>query len=460
MAEERGQPRRVPRIVILGGGFAGAYCAQALEKAARKGRAKVVLIDRHNFFVFHPLLIEAGTGDLEPRHVVVPLRDFIRHGDYRMGEIAGIDAAARRVFYRTFGREEPVAIEYDHLVIALGSVTRVPPVPGIEAHGFDIKDLTDAVRLRDRAIQMLEAASVTEEEARRRTLLHFVIVGGSYTGVEMAGELDEFLDSALDDYPRLKRADWRVTLVEAGDRILSTLSEELSAYALKNLRKRRANVVLNTRVARVEAEAVTLDDGTRLDAATTIVAAGIRPNPLLERFDLPRERSGAVVCERDLRVKGFENVWAAGDCAFNPDGEGRPYPATAQHATREGKHLARNIERVLAGKPTRPCDLRSQGSVAALGCRTGVAQVFGVKLTGFWAWWVWRTVYLFKMPRLGRKVRVAIDWTLDLLFSRDYVQLGIHRPGLRAVGEDGSAASGPARGEAAREEAAGVVTGE
>ncbi|MHC4219383.1 MAG: NAD(P)/FAD-dependent oxidoreductase [Planctomycetota bacterium] len=414
-----------PRIVILGGGFAGAYCAQALQR--QRLDAEVLLIDRHNYFAFTPLLIEAGTGSLEPRHAVVPMRAFLKKAGFRMAEVTGADFDRREVTCRLVGADDGPTVPSDHLVIARGSVTRLPNVPGLHAFGHEMKSLGDAVALRDRAITLLELANATANPAERRALLHFVIVGGNFTGVEAAGEGHMFLQRAARLYPHVGADDISVTLIELSDRILSALGEDLSHYAAANLRKRGVQVLLETTVTAIERDRVTISDGRTIDAHTVIWCAGIEPNPVTRDWALPVDDLGYILCERDLRVRGLDNVWAIGDGAVNTDAEANAYPATAQHAVQQGSHLARNLAAVVQGRPTRPCDIRSRGALAALGCRTGVAKVYGIKLSGFAAWWLWRSVYWLKMPTLGRKVRVALDWTIDMLFSRDYVQLGVHR---------------------------------
>lgn len=419
------------RIVVLGGGFAGTSCVQHLQRALRAGEAEILLIDRNNYAVFTPLLIEAGTGSLEPRHAVVPVRAYLKTAEFRMAEVRSVDFQRRQVTYRLVGADADEQVSYDHLVIALGSVTRLPDVPGLREHGCEMKSLADAVALRDRAIGLLERADATNDPAERRALLHFVIVGGNYTGVEVAGEFEVLLRGGCRRYPHLTVEDARVTLVELSDRILRALDEDLAAYAASHLRKRGVDVRLGTSVKAIERDRVTLDDGRTLDARTVIWCAGIDQNPVVKAWALPADDLGYTLCERDLRVKGMDNVWSIGDGAVNIDAEGNNYPATAQHAIRQGRHLARNLAAALRGRPTAPCDIRSKGALAALGCRTGVAKVHGIKLSGFAAWWLWRSVYLMKMPTLARKVRVALDWTLDVLFKRDYVQLGIHRPHRR-----------------------------
>jgi len=426
-----GASSRRPRIVILGGGFAGAYCAQALQRRLRGMDAEVMLIDRQNYFVFSPLLVEAGTGSLEPRHAVVSIRAFLPNATFKMVELSGLDTDQQLVHYRLPETDRTESVSYDYLVISLGSVTNLPPVPGLAEHGFEIKSLGDAVALRDRAIRMLELADCTEDEDTRRALLHFVFVGGNFTGAEAAGEFEVFLKSATRHYSNLEPKDVSITLIELTDRLLRALDPDLSEYATEKMRRRGIDVRLNESVERIEPERVLLKSGDILDAHTVIWCAGIAPNPLLKSFPFQKDERGYMLAERDLRLPGYDNIWALGDCAVNPSSTGVPYPATAQHAIQQANHAALDIVKVMQGEETRPCDIGSRGSLAALGCRTGVARVFGLKLSGFPAWWLWRTVYFLKMPGWSRKIRVALDWTLELFFPRDPVQLGV----IRGVGK-------------------------
>jgi NADH dehydrogenase len=412
-------------VVLVGGGFGGAYCAQKLERSFPEGTVEIVLLDRHNFITFYPLLVEAGTGSLEPRHAVVSTRSFLRRTRFIMAEVVGADFETGAVSYCLPDDDRPLDMDYDHLVLAPGSVTLLPDVPGLRDHGFEIKSLADAVTLRDRAIRQLEHADAVDDPAERRRLLHFVVVGASFTGVEVAGEFEVFLRRACHRYPNLDGSDVSVTMVELSDRILPALDEDMGRYALRALTRRGIDIRLETTVAEVEAHRVRLDNGEVLEADTVIWCAGIAPSPLIAKLQLPVDDRGYIRCRPDLLVESFDNVWAIGDAAVNVDPDGRAYPATAQHAVQQGEALARNLARVLRGRDPLPCRITSRGSLAALGCRTGVAKVFGVKLSGFPAWFLWRTVYLFKMPGWARKLRVALDWTMDLVFRKDEVQLGL-----------------------------------
>ena len=415
-------------VVIIGGGFAGAYCAQRLERLLGAQAHNVLLLDRNNYLTFSPLLIEAGTGSLEPRHAVVSIRSFLRRARFAMGNVTAIDFANKTVTYQPAEDGQTRTAPYEHLVLAPGSITLLPGVPGLTEFGFEMKSLTDAVALRDRAIWMLEAADGEPDPQMRAGMLHFVVAGGSFTGVEVAGEFDTFLHQASRRYHNIAPGECRITLVERGDRILPALDRDLAEYAAQRLRARKVDLVLNTTIGRVERDHILLHDGRRIDTHTVIWCAGIAPCPLVRTLDLPKDTRGYILCEPDLRVKGTTDVWGIGDCAVNTDPTGQAYPATAQHAIREGIAAADNIAAVLGGRPTRPFVYKSRGSLAPLGCRTAVAKIGPIKLSGLTAWFLWRTVYLLKMPGLARKLRVALDWTLDWFFHRDYVQLGVHPP--------------------------------
>ena len=423
------------RVVILGGGFGGAYCARMLEKRLGGFDIDITLIDHNNYFVFYPFLIEAGTGSIEPRHAVIPIRSFLKTAGFRRGGVLGVDTDRQEVLYQVTGSEQNYAVPYEHLVVALGSITKVPPIPGFDEWGLEIKSLSEAIALRDRAIHLLELADATPDLEERRALLHVIVVGANFTGVELAGELQYFLREASRWYKNVRTEDCRITLIEISERILPALDSDLAAYAAHRLEGIGVNILLKRSVKQVFQDAAELDDGRRIRAYSLIWAAGVAPNPSIEKLPLPVDKLGYILCERDLRVRGFQNVWAIGDCAVNPGPDGKPYPAMAQHALREGEDLARNIADVLQGRVARPCDITTRGSMASLGGRKAVAKVFNWKLTGFPAWFIRQTYYLMRIPGWSRKTRIALDWTLNFIFSRDIVQLGIRsarpRPSVR-----------------------------
>lgn len=414
-------------IVIIGGGFGGAYAAQRLERKLHSREYEIILIDRHNYFIFYPLLIEAGTGNLEPRHAVVSLRSFLKRTTFIMGNVQNIDLHKNVLEYQATGTNDMIQLALDHLVLALGSITSLPPIPGLDRLAFGMKTLSDAVTLRDRAIQLLERANITDDREERKKLLRFVVVGANFTGVEVAGEFDVFLKEASKKYDNVSPEECSIVLVEMTDQILTAVNDpDLAQYAAEKLKKRGVGILTNNTIKHIYQDHVDLNDGNCIDTHTVIWCAGIAPNPLLEKADLPTDKRGYVLCENSLRVEGYEHIWAIGDCAVNPDPQGHPYPATAQHAVAQGHHLAENLSRAVQNQPLSPVKLSSKGVLAALGCRTAVAKVFGIKLSGFPAWFLWRTVYLMKMPGWSRRIRIALDWTMDLFFKRDYVQLGVH----------------------------------
>jgi NADH dehydrogenase len=385
------------------------------------------LIDRHNFFAFDPLLVEAGCGILEPRHVLVSLRRFLSSTVFRMAEVLEVDAGQRQVTYRVSGSTWTETLDYDHLVVSLGSITQLPPVPGLQTYGFTMKHLADAMALRDRAIQMLELAEATADVQRRHALLHFIVVGGSFTGVEVAGQFLMFLRQASRWYPSVRPEDCTVTLIQRSERILPALDADLATYAAEHLQRLGVRMHLSTSAVAIGADDMQLENGERLSSYTVIWCAGIAPNPLLQRLPFARDQHGYILCEQDLRVQGCDDVWAIGDCAVNRDPDGQLYPATAQHAVRQGNHLARNLARVLRGQPAQACAIRSPGQLAALGRYAGVAKIKGFKFAGFPAWFLWRSVYLMKMPGWTQKLRVALDWSIELFFTPSFVQLDVNQ---------------------------------
>lgn len=414
------------RVVIVGGGFGGAYAAQTLAKKASSD-TEVVLIDRQNFLLFYPLLIEAGVGHLEPRHVTVPLRKFIgRKGQFVLAEVEGIDLASQQVTYRVPEMEKSATLHYDHLILAPGSVTKFPPIPGLEQHAFQLKSLQDSIEFRDRGIRLLEMANTVADKEERRALLRIVVVGSNFSGIELAGEYHEFLTEQVKNYPNLQVEDVQVVVVEYADRILPAIDADLALFARKNLEHRGLVIHTRTTLIEVHEDHVVLTSGEVVKTQTTVWCAGISPSPLLQRIPgLPFNERGYIACEATTQVQGFKNVWAVGDSAFVPDDQGRPYAATAQNASRMGPLAGLNVLRAMKGEELKPFQFNPVGSLAAIGCRTAVARVFGVKLSGLPAWFMFRSVYLMKMPSWSRRVRIVIDWTLSLFFKQEPVQLGV-----------------------------------
>lgn len=423
------------RVVILGGGFGGAYAAQELCRLLSRSDFEVTLIDRNNYLLFYPLLVEAGVGVIEPRHVVVPLRKFMRGGDFRMAEVLGVDFAEQQVEFKVIGSDLPERMHYDHLIFGLGSLTRIPTnIPGLREHGFQLKSLTDAVELRDRAIRLLELANTVRDPVRRKALLSVVVIGANFTGVELAGEYQAFLEEAAKDYPNVQKGDIRLTMLEYGERILPAVDPELAEWCHRTLSERGLDIRTKTTVTEIGEDYAVLTTGERIPASTVVWAAGIAPSPMIAKFGLPTNERGYIECERDLRVKGFDNVWAIGDAATVFDANGKPYAATAQTASRQGPLAARNVVATMQGQPTQPFEFKVLGSFAAIGHRSAAAEVMGRNVTGFLGWVMYRGAYLMKMPTFGMKLRLLMDWTLELLMRSTPVQIGVHHREPRGMG--------------------------
>ncbi len=411
------------RVVILGGGYGGVYTALKLQKAARKGRIRLTMISRDNFFLFQPMLAEAISGSIEPTHVVNPVRKLIKHGDFYQAEIEAIDTENRQVTIRYTGDHAHFHyIPYDHLVIAVGSRIDLSRFPGMSEHAFPFQTLGDAFNLRNHLIGVLEAAEVETDPDQKRETLTFVVAGGGYTGVEVAAEINEFIREASKSYRHIEPDETNVILLQANGRILPELNEAQAQFSQRILERRGIEVRLNTRLNGATAESAVLGDGSEIPTRTLVSAIGAAPNPLLAAIPAERDRRGRLATDENLAVKGLPNVWAVGDCAAIPDiRTGGTCPPTAQFTLREARHLAKNILASIAGQPLRPFSYRSLGVFVPLGRFSAAAEVMGVKVSGFPAWWLYRTYYLWQLPRIERKLRVVIDWTLDLLFRGDIV---------------------------------------
>jgi NADH dehydrogenase len=427
-------PQRT-RILIVGGGYVGMYTALRLQKRLkrelRSKQVEVVLIDPRSYMTYQPFLPEAAAGSVEPRHVVVPLRRVLRRCQVLTARVESVDHARRLARIQPL-RGEAYDLSYEVIVLAPGSIARTLPIPGLAELGIGFKTVEEAISLRNQVIEKLDiATTVTDLDARRR-LLAFVFVGGGYAGIEALAELEDMADFAMRYYPELSRSDQRWVLVEATGRILPEVSEDMGRYTVKELEKRNIEVKLNTRLESCVGGHIVLSDGTEFDAETLVWTAGVKPNPVLARTDLPIDEKGRLRCRPDLRVDGVDGAWGAGDAAAVPDLTGPPGATTgpsAQHAVRQAKVLGDNIARVLHGRTTSAYIHKYVGSVASLGLHKGVAQVYGVKLRGFPAWFMHRTYHVSRMPTLNRKIRIIMDWTLALFFKREVVSLGsLQRP--------------------------------
>jgi NADH:ubiquinone reductase (H+-translocating) len=416
-----------PHILIVGGGNIGMYTALRLQKKLHRGEADITVVDPQNYMTYQPFLPEAASGSLEPRHVVVPLRRVLRRCRMFVGMVTSIEHA--RKVARVLPVEGPIVeIPYDVVVVAPGSISRTLPIPGLAEHGIGFKTIGEAIFLRNHVLARLDYADAVTDAEQRRKALTFLFIGGGYAGIEAFAELEDMARYATRYYDNVTPADMRWILVEAAGRILPEVSVPMSEYTVRQLLKRNMDVRLNTRVESLVDGHAKLSDGDEFDTETIVWTAGVKPHPMLGRSDLPLDDKGRVRCTPDLRVAGVEHAWSAGDCAAVPDlSKSDPNATTspsAQHAVRQAKVLAKNIVASLRRRELRNYKHAYIGSVASLGLHKGVAEVYGIKLRGFVAWFMHRTYHLSRMPTLNRKVRVVADWTLALFFQREVVSLG------------------------------------
>ncbi len=426
------------RIVIVGGGFIGLYAARKLQRLTRSGHT-VTLVNPENFMQYQPFLPEVASGTIDPRAVVVPLRQVLRRTRLLIGEVERVDHAERlATIHMPDGttHREP----YDILILGTGSRSRTLPIPGLAEHGIGFKTVAEAIYLRNRVLSALDTAAQTHDENLRRELLTFVFVGGGYAGVEALAELEDLARGVLKLYPTLATQDLRWVLVEAAGRILPELGEDLADYARERLEARGIEVTLNTRLESAIGSEIVLSDGQRFRAHTLVWTAGVRASPLPRRSGLPTDDAGRILADDCLRVVGVPDAWAAGDVAAVPDRvTGAITPPSAQYALRQARRLAANVIASIEGGEPQPFTWRNLGGLCALGRYRGVAKVLGIKLRGFPAWFLHRTYHLAQMPTVGRKVRIMLDWTVALFFRRDIAQLGSlerpHEPFERAAEE-------------------------
>jgi len=437
--------------VILGAGFGGLYAALKIESTlARLPDATATIVNRENFFLFTPMLHEVAASDVDIAHIVNPVRKLLKKVEFFHGEVRGIDLQAKRIQVVHGPTHHPHEIEYDYLIIALGGTTNFYGIPGLQEHALTMKSLGDAIHLRNRLIDLLEEADSECAVSERQSLLTVAVAGGGFAGVETIAALSDFLRDATKFYRHLSRDQVRTVLIHAGALILPELGDGLGAYAQRELSKRNIEIRTNTKVQGVSENGLELSDGTKLAAATMIWTAGTSPNPILETLPCSKV-GGRLVVNEFLEVSGWEKVWALGDCAWvtNPQ-TGKPYPTTAQHAMRQGKTAAENVTAAIRGDKKRPFKYSTIGMLAATGRRTGVASILGFNFSGFIAWILWRTIYLSKLPRFEKKLRVALDWALDLLFAKDLVHFMILRSTGVSRGEAFDPTADSAGGDAAQ----------
>lgn len=416
--------RKKTRILILGGGFGGLYAALRLDKTlAKDPDCEVTLVNETNYTLFTPMLHEVAASDIDPTNIINPFRKMLRRVVCYEAAVRQIDLHAKRVTI-DFGVRRTKELEYDQLLIALGSETKFFDEQ-TRVNAVQMKSLTDALLLRNQMIGLLEWASLEQDEERRLAMLTFVVAGGGFAGVETIGAMNDFLSEGLRYYPKIDRSLLRVVLVHPKGVLLPEFDEALGHYTTDRLRDAGIDVRLNMKVGGYDGQVVKLADGSAIPANTLVWTAGVVPAAIVDTLPCQRIK-GRAVTNACMQVEEFPGVWAVGDAASIPDpATGKPYPATAQHAMRQGKQVAKNIEATVRGRPkkVKPFKYKMLGQLAAIGRRRGAAQVFGLRFSGFIAWWLWRTVYLMKLPRLEKKLRVALDWTLDLFFSKDVVQI-------------------------------------
>ena len=412
-------------IVIVGGGFGGLKVAQTLEKLIKLGDSvEVTLISRDNFLLFTPFLTEALGGMLDEADVISPLRAFLKKTRFVMGEVTAIDMKAKSVTFRRPLTNETETVQADQLVLSLGSTTSFHGQEDVEKFAFTLKSLDDATLLRNHLMACLEQANEESDGVARQSFLTVAVVGAGYTGVEAAGAIRDLMKDAARDYPHVRPDEIRVVLMDMAEEILPTIDPSLAKYAVRQLQKRGIEMRLGQKIGKVDERSVTLSKGEYVPTRTLLWSAGVVPSPLTQTLDCEKDKKGAIMTEPTMSVKGMDGVWAMGDGAHIPNllEEGRPYTGTAQNAEREAKQLARNVMAILRGREAKPFLFRTLGEFVNLGHRVAVAQIKWFKFSGFIAWFLWRGVYLVKIPHWSRKARVVSGWTLDLLFGRNSVE--------------------------------------
>jgi NADH:ubiquinone reductase (H+-translocating) len=439
------------RIVVVGAGHVGLYAALRLSKKLSARRAEVVVIDPQPHMTYQPFLPEAAAGNISPRHSVVPLRRELKRCRIVSGEVTRIEHARKTVTIQPI--DGPATeMQYDHIIVAPGSVSRTLPIPGLRERGIGFKTIGEAIYLRNHILDRLDVAAVTPDPEVRKASLTFVFVGGGYAGIEALAEMEDMVHDALDYYPELDPKEVRFVLVEATTRVLPEVGPDMGAYAVRQLDARGIDIRLGTRLESCVDGLIVLSDGAAFRAETLVWTAGVKPSPMLDHTDLPRGPRGHITCLPTLQVvdgdRVLEGAWSAGDCAQVPDltkavpppapgpsdGAENPNPVvycspSAQHAVRQAAVLAGNIRQVILGGTPKDYKHKYAGSVASLGLHKGVAQVYGIKLRGLPAWFMHRTYHMSRIPSFNRKVRVVVDWTLAFLLKREVISLGqLHEP--------------------------------
>jgi NADH dehydrogenase len=427
-------------VVIVGGGFGGLYAARRLERRLPRHSARILLVTDVNFLLYTPLLPGAAAGSLEPRHVVVPLREELDWTDIRLGRVESADPDRSEIHIHTLDRREET-LRYDQLILTPGSVSRVLPVPGLEQYALGFKTLADAIALRNRMLVNMEIAESLPDEQSRREYLTVVFVGAGYAGLEGIAELQDYSADVIDRYPRCRVVGTRFVLVEAQDRVMQEIPAPLAEFASKELRGRGMEILTGTTLKEMDERSATLSTGERIPTHMVCWTAGVKPAPVVARLGLPLNEHGRIEVDATMKVTGRENVWAIGDAAAVPDPAKRRQvasPPTCQHAIRQGRRVAENVAATLSGGKPRPFRYRTLGVFVDMGQHKAVATVLGVRLRGFPAWFAARTYHLIMMPGVARKVRLGLDWGVGLFFGRGSAELGQlgHPAALREPGSE------------------------
>jgi NADH dehydrogenase len=410
-------------LLIVGAGIGGYAGARTLQSLAGAEKARIFRVSDTNYLLFTPMLAEVVGGVVEPWHVASPVRKSLKRVDFVHGRVTGVDAERRMLAFRPNLDRDESTIHYDHLIVAAGSVPSSHGVPGVEEHSLPFRTLPDASTLHNHVVALLEEADATEDHSARNGLLTFAAIGGGYSGVECILQLCDLCHALVEDYEQLEASDLRFVLVHSHERLMPQVTENLAHYTRKKLDEKGIECIFGVHANRIDTDRILLEDGREIRTHTPVWTAGLRPAPLIAEMPGDRSRAGALRTDAHLRVQGADRIWAVGDCAQIPNvlDDGEPFPLTAQHAERQGRHVAENVWKQLRGEPTEPLRYRSPGMLVPLGRHDAVAEIYGWTFAGIGAWFIWRTVYWWLLPGLAKKFRVAMDWTAELLFGRDVV---------------------------------------
>ncbi len=406
------------RVIVVGGGFAAVQFARTLRKKLRASECEILLFNCENHLVFHPLLADVAGASINPDAAATPLRQMLPGVGCRTERVQRIDLHSSEVEFDD-GSGVLSRLRYDHVVIACGAESNLSIIPGMTEHAFGFKVMRDAIDLRQHIVRQMEQAEVSSDPDRRRWHLSFIIVGAGFSGVELAGEINELVRDSTRFYRNFRKEDVIVTLVHSQDHILPEVAVRLGEFAKKKMEKAGITILLNTRAVAATHEGVELKDGRMLAGATIVCTIGTAVSPLVQNLEVPKER-GRIRTKPDMRIEGHTNAWAIGDCAFIVNAfDNKPSAPTAQFAERQGRQAALNLVRILKGEPTQPFRFKALGQLCSIGGYQAVAEMFGMRISGFQAWFLWRGVYLFKLPTWSRRIKVALDWAWDFLFPRD-----------------------------------------